>query len=435
MAAAFAEKDMLAIVTSLNTCHTLCSNRRASQDMTAYPLYLSQSEWEMAKCNVEAAIGVSIDVIVHRLGGVNVDEPTLKRISSLALALFNDRHSFLGVDVKAATLLQVKQSYRRTARVVKDLQKTKPSSIPYIVKLPSNPADLEKAHPLAGFKIEGCWTDPIVNMPDVDVLDSSYRCRQPKKKSTTASIMQYVFACKDMRNGQGRARDLVDDECHLRAQSSNKRSLRELMQLAPKKPRRSSSELAIELGEDAEAAAATQESAQTAPSSLKLALVLNDASQATATTAAATAAEDTTAAAITTVASPASESKEPLATMGSILLDAMMQRDRASRDAIQIANRMARQMAKVAATRPEFPISAATPEKPPKKAPPSASVAKSPHGKPQKPSVSHEASRSQWLARSANNGSKTFKYGVKREFLTDSKAKAAAEAWLAEQKQ
>ena len=115
--------------------------RRAAQDMRAYPYYLSESQLEMAKCNVEAAIAVSIDVIVHRLGGVNVCEHTLKRISSLSLALFNSS-SFVAADGKAATLLQVKTSYRRVVRAVKQHQRTQPSRKPYIVKLPCNPADL-----------------------------------------------------------------------------------------------------------------------------------------------------------------------------------------------------------------------------------------------------------------------------------------------------
>ena len=59
--------------------------------------------------------------------------------------------------------------------------------------------------------------------------------------------------------------------------------------------------------------------------------------------------------------------------------------------------------------------------------------------KPQKQCVNHEASRSQYLARSASNGSKTFKNGVDskgvaREYSTSNKAKAAATAWLAKQK-
>ena len=85
-ASAFAEKDTLAIVSLMNK-HS--SNRRSSQDMVAFPYYLAEQQWEQAKGSVEAATGVFIDVIVHRLGGVNVDEHTLKRMSSVALALFH----------------------------------------------------------------------------------------------------------------------------------------------------------------------------------------------------------------------------------------------------------------------------------------------------------------------------------------------------------
>ena len=459
----FAQKDLLAIITLLNSQN---NSRRSGQDMTAFPLYLSLSEWETAKQNIEAAIAVCIDVIVHRLGGVNADEFTLKRISSLALAIFHGRGALLVEEVKVAILKQVKCNYRKVVRRVKEYQKTTPSSLPYIVKLPLNPEVLEQAHPQAGFKIKGCWTDPPLNMPDLYAIDQSYGCRKRDsmaEKNSSHGFMQCMLALKDMMcNGQGRARDLVDDGCHIQynlgAQSSNKRSLRDLMEgMNLKKPRRSSSELSIELSEDAEAAAATQELPQAAPSSL--AIVLNDAPQATATTAAAT--ENPTAAAITTLAIQAQQQPQPQQqsqespTMGNMLLDAMIQRDQEKakeRAEKQREERAEKQKAKAAAAleqkakaaaapelpakaaaapaaaTPELPISAATPEKPPKKAPP-----KPP--KPQKPGVSHEASRSQWLARSANNGSKSFKYGAKREFLTDSKAKAAAEAWLAEQKQ
>ena len=74
----------------------------------------------------------------------------------------------------------------------------------------------------------------------------------------------------------------------------------------------------------------------------------------------------------------------------------------------------------------------------PAKTPTKAHVASTP-AKPQKTCASHEGSRSQWLARSAFNGSKTFKYGVgdngvKRQYSTEKQAHAAAQAWLAKQK-
>ena len=123
-ASAFAEKDALAMVALMSL---KSGNRRAAQDMRAYPYYLSKSQWDMAKCNVEAAISVSIDVIVHRLGGVNVDDWTLKRISSLSLALFNSGDSFVGMDVKIATLKEVRTAYRRTVRLVRERGRTRAS--------------------------------------------------------------------------------------------------------------------------------------------------------------------------------------------------------------------------------------------------------------------------------------------------------------------
>ena len=63
-ASAFEEKDALDMLAQLSLKN---GSRRAAQDMRAYPYHLSKSQWDMAKCNVEAAIGVSIDKIVHRL--------------------------------------------------------------------------------------------------------------------------------------------------------------------------------------------------------------------------------------------------------------------------------------------------------------------------------------------------------------------------------
>ena len=50
--------------------------------------------------------------------------------------------------------------------------------------------------------------------------------------------------------------------------------------------------------------------------------------------------------------------------------------------------------------------------------------------KPQKPLTSHEMSRNQWLARSALDGSKTFKYGCQYEYPTAQEAEQAAKRWL-----
>ena len=218
--------------------------------MRAYPYYLSQSQWYMAKCNVEAAIGVSIDVVVHRLGGVNVCEHTLKRMSSVSLALCSNPLSFFDADHKAANLLQVKTSYRRVVRAVKQQQRTQPSRKPYIVNLPCNPADLEKEHPEAGFNIEGCWTDPPVKMQDVYVLDTSYSCRMGKvpsqlKMCGSDSFMKTMLAFKDMMcSGQRRDESELDIRyLGAHAPSSNKRSLRDLMEgMNAKKPRRSFSD-------------------------------------------------------------------------------------------------------------------------------------------------------------------------------------------------
>ena len=60
------------------------------------------------------------------------------------------------------------------------------------------------------------------------------------------------------------------------------------------------------------------------------------------------------------------------------------------------------------------------------------SAAKKP--KPQKPLTSHEMSRNQWLARSALDGSKTFKYGCLYEYPTAQEAEQAAKSWLAMQR-
>jgi len=436
-ASAFAEKDTLAILSHFKG---KSSNRRSAQDMTAYPYYLSASQWETAKCNVEAVIGVSINVIVHRLGGVNVDEHTLKRVSSVALALSTSPSVFLGSDLKSATLLQVKAAYRRVVRGVKDMQKTQPSAIPYIVKLPTNPAELEQTHPNAGFKIEGCWTDPLVSMPQVYVIDTSYGCRGPPKQqdSMQQPFMQCVLALKDMMcNGQRR-----DDAIDIRyldqgSQSSSKRSLRDLVAgMNPKKTRRSLDDVVMD-EVDPQIQLVSQQAEAAAPAEAQVSALVPKPSG----TSLSGAAVSSPTVAATLAASQVSESdvqigdvSTPRPTMGNRLLDAMVERDREKAKERADKQKAAKKKASVA----EVPESAATPKQ---KKPCARAAVDSGLKKPkqQRPSASHEASRNQWLARSAFDGSKSFRYGVnelgkKYEFTTESKAHAAANAWLAKKK-
>ena len=455
-ASAFAEKDTLAILSHLKG---KSSNRRSAQDMTAYPYYLSASQWEAAKCNVEAVIGVSIDVIVHRLGGVNVNEHTLKRVASVALALPSTPNAFLGWDVKSATLLQVKAVYRRVVRGVKDMQKTKPSAIPYIVKLPSNPAELEQTHPNAGFKIEGCWTEPIVRMQEVYVMDTTYGCRnQPRQQdSMQQPLMQCVLALKDiMCSGQRR-----DDAIDIRyldqgSQSSSKRSLRDLVAgMNPKKIRRSLDDVAPQLMDEV-APQIQLVSQQAEPPQIQLAPQIQSAQVVPIISgpSLSEAAVSSPTAAATPAASQVSESDVQTGdastlrpTMGNRLLDVMVERDREKAKERADKQKAAKKTASVA----EVPESAATPKqkkpcakaavgsgikKPCAKAAVDSGIKKP---KQQKPCASHEASRNQWLARSTFDGSKSFRYGVdkwgeKYEFTTESKAHAAAKAWLAKQR-
>ena len=442
-ASAFAEKDTLAILSHLKG---KSSNRRSAQDMTAYPYYLSVSQWESAKQNVEASIGVAIDVIVHRLGGVNVDEHTLKRVSSVALAL-SSSPGFLGSDVKAATLLQVKATYRRVVRGVKDMQKTKPSAIPYIVKLPSNPAELEQTHPNAGFKIEGCWTDPIVRMQEVYVIDTSYGCRGKlvsQQDSMQQPLMQCVLALKDMMCSGQRRDDAIDIRyLDKGSQSSSKRSLRDLVEgMNPKKIRRSLDDVAPQIMDEV-APEIQLVSQQAEPPQIQLAPQIQSTQvvQIISEPSLSEAAVSSPTAAATPAASKVSESDVQTGnvstlrpTMGNRLLDVMVERDREKAKERADKQKAAKKKASVA----EVLESAATPKqkKPCAKAAVDSGIKKP---KQQNPCASHEASRNQWLARSTFDGSKSFRYGVnklgeKYEFTHERKAHAAAKAWLAKQK-
>lgn len=128
------------------------------------------------------------------------------------------------------------------------------------------------------------------------------------------------------------------------------------------------------------------------------------------------------------------------ATRGSFLLDAMLERDRerseikkqekaAEKDAEKARKVAGKQSEKAVGTAPEknckLPIAKAAGAKLAKKVG-NADLPK------KKVSLNHEASRSQYLARSAGP-SKSFAYGAGKEYSTPTKAMIAAKSWLKQQ--
>ena len=173
--AGFVEKDATSILNVISNSLP-AKARREAQNHVGFLQYLSTSEWSIATHGLDAAINVFIKVLVHRLGCVNAGEPTLKRLTAAALVVDHGDCTLLTEATKIATLRNIKTRYRRTARIVKEKQT---SDMPYIVDLPEVPSELEALFPdrIDHFKVEGCWTQPVINLTNVCTCEATFVCR------------------------------------------------------------------------------------------------------------------------------------------------------------------------------------------------------------------------------------------------------------------
>ena len=463
--------------------------RAASQDHVALLGYVSANEWEAAVTGVEAATQVFLNVLVHRLGCTHACEFTLKRVAAASLACAQVHAGgsvgqILG-EVKAAQLQSVKMQYHRLVRKVKKNPPVPP--LPYITALPARPEDLVTQHPtlLDHYKIEGCWTPPRVSIDQIQIVDMSMACRGPSVNGPiaipsqgnqmmhTMMQMQQAFMMQIMQ--QSGFRGSEDQELDVKFASdahggrSNKRFLRAMLPGPPgsvpalpaswkrykpdalagapapvEAPARVDAPAPVDGPIDAPAPVGAPARVD-APAPIDAPNVDAPALAAPALDAAHVDAAHSMqqlvpAGAKSFVAEP------PSSTRGASLLDALLERDReraeikkqeteikkkekaAEKDA-EARKARGNPSEKTVAKSPEkngkLPIAKAAGAKLAKK------VGKTDPPK-KKTCVNHEASRSQYLARSAGP-SKSFAYGAGKEYSTAAKAMAAAKVWLQRQ--
>jgi len=467
--------------------------RAASQDHVALLGYVSANEWEAAVTGVEAATQVFLNVLVHRLGCTHACEFTLKRVAAASLACAQVHAGgsvgqILG-EVKAAQLQSVKMQYHRLVRKVKKNPPVPP--LPYITALPARPEDLVTQHPtlLDHYKIEGCWTPPRVSIDQIQIVDMPMACRGPSVNGPiaipsqgnqmmhTMMQMQQAFMMQIMQ--QSGFRGSEDQELDVKFASdahggrSNKRFLKAMLPGPPgsvpalpaswkrfkpgaladaladapapvEAPTRVDAPVPVDGPIDAPAPVGAPARVD-APAPIDAPNVDAPALDAPALDAAHVDAAQSMqqlvpAGAASMVAEP------PSSTRGASLLDALLERDReraeikkqeteikkkekaAEKDA-EARKARGNPSEKVVAKSPEkngkLPIAKAAGAKLAKK------VGKTDPPK-KKTCVNHEASRSQYLARSAGP-SKSFAYGAGKEYSTAAKAMAAAKAWLQRQ--
>ena len=467
--------------------------RPSSQDHVAFLGYVSEGEWDVAVTGVEAATQVFLNVVVHRLGCTHVCEFTLKRVAAASLAC-EQVHAggsvcqILG-DVKAEQLQTVKMQYHRLTRKVKKNPPVPP--LPYITALPARPEDLVTQHPtlLDHYKIEGCWTPPRVSIDQIQIVDMSMACRGPSVNGPiaipsqgnqmmhTMMQMQQAFMMQIMQ--QSGFRGSEDQELDVKFASdahggrSNKRFLKGMLPGPPgsvpalpaswkrfkpgaladaladapapvEAPTRVDAPVPVDGPIDAPAPVDAPARVD-APAPIDAPNVDAPALDAPALDAAHVDAAQSMqqlvpAGAASMVAEP------PSSTRGASLLDALLERDReraeikkqeteikkkekaAEKDA-EARKARGNPSEKVVAKSPEkngkLPIAKAAGAKLAKKVG-NADLPK------KKVSLNHEASRSQYLARSAGP-SKGFAYGAGKEYPTPAKAMIAAKARLKQQ--
>ena len=484
----FLQDDACAILATMN--NNGGPKRREAQDMLTFPHFVAKHEWDVAEHNFDSAMQTFSTVLIHRFGCLCPDEYTLRRLAALCMVCSADRDAPLvfSHEAKAAALKTIKSSYRKSVRVVKKNQKDNPSSLPYINKLPTTPAELEKLHPshIEHFKIEGCWFACPIDMHKVFTVESFFSCREtPTAKhevalATTSSMnpmtMMAQMMMATMQHMQRRqADDSSPDECKLRY--PKKRCLADLLggstDQAPKRTRSSSSWIEEGAGERAPPIRSRSSwdlevSPQQAPPAGALKPATSPrAEEAETTSPAEDAGED--------VKPAAAQEPEPSSSPMSAdsVLDALMEREQEKADAKKAeAQELRMKKAEAKIEEKEAAAAAAAAAKSAKLASkPGEGLAKAGAAKlatkvgaglaakanapklatmlgasklpikPGKPiaskactknhyGISHEASRSQVLAR-ASVCSKTFKYGQGRAYATYRIADAAARKWFA----
>jgi hypothetical protein len=428
--------------------------RRKQQDFQSFIQYLAGDDWRdliACKNNIDNAIDIVSNVLILRFGCINPCEFTLRRIASLAMCVSYEDTMSLPVNDKKSALKSTKARFFKRKRAFLAACKKVPSmALPYIEELPNSPNVFElRVDPstLERCKIKDCWISPQVRLQDIYNLETTFNCRGDPPMTTMAiasptmanqsQMQMFLQMFQMMQNGIQNPNGI-----NLTFPSSRKRGLREIMgddagsQADAMQHRRCKTVL------DFDGVPGNQQPMES-PNPMKALegpkpFVLENGVVGVAT-------ESAPRNDVVVVDTP------PDGEVGK-LFEALMERDRDKQKAraeeakskkLQAATDKKLQDAvdKQVATPPKKVGSkAGTPSKLlPKAATPSkmgsTGVKSEGAASKKRVGVDHEGSRQQYLARSQNNGSKSFKYGKDANgnwhpYKTAAAAMAAAKSWL-----
>ena len=167
----FCECDLAKIT----KCLSSASQRRPSQDFTAFLAYLSQDQWDVVlnASNDDMILDEFLYVLVSHLNCVNASEWTLRRLASAVIAASRRLHT---PQAKSAKAQLVKKAYRKLVRTIKAGKES--WDLPYLVKLPSDPVRLQLECPtlyaraVARGELVPC---PLNNLPEVEATCMNLR--------------------------------------------------------------------------------------------------------------------------------------------------------------------------------------------------------------------------------------------------------------------
>ena len=444
--------------------------RTKQQDATHCLEYLSETEWQL--CPRMGPLGVLqllFDVLVSRMQCFNPTEPTLKWVASSVIVITTPKD-----ELALVTEDQKKQMQNGVRKKLKQFQKQNTEKpIEQCLFFPSDPHALEQKHPalFAHIKahIGSSFTANQLCASSLLQLDQSYQCRGGGQASSKAAIeqkppdtMMAMMAMMSNMLFQKQRGDSHDEEGGLRLQFPSGRAKRCLLALegssdpGESQLRRARTLESLEYGDSAAKKKADDESSQPSQNSQPSQSSIAQHLQITAPSAELKAITDRT--------EPEKALSKAQPTPAASLLDALVARDA---ERAQVSKDKA--AAKKAAAKLEKDAKKATAElekenaKPGENVPkklekenvkPGENVPKKKHGqgkvqkknptaakqekltpvKKSKPSMSHEASRTQYQVRTGLKGTgqnSSFKYGEEAG-TSQADAKAAASEKLRE---
>ena len=444
--------------------------RTKQQDATHCLEYLSETEWQL--CPRMGPLGVLqllFDVLVSRMQCFNPTEPTLKWVASSVIVITTPKD-----ELALVTEDQKKQMQNGVRKKLKQFQKQNTEKpIEQCLFFPSDPHALEQKHPalFAHIKahIGSSFTANQLCASSLLQLDQSYQCRGGGQASSKAAIeqkppdtMMAMMAMMSNMLFQKQRGDSHDEEGGLRLQFPSGRAKRCLLALegssdpGESQLRRARTLESLEYGDSAAKKKADDESSQPSQNSQPSQSSIAQHLQITAPSAELKAITDRT--------EPEKALSKAQPTPAASLLDALVARDA---ERAQVSKDKA--AAKKAAAKLEKDAKKATAElekenaKPGENVPkklekenvkPGENVLKKKHGqgkvqkknptaakqekltpvKKSKPSMSHEASRTQYQVRTGLKGTgqnSSFKYGEEAG-TSQADAKAAASEKLRE---